>query len=87
MAKKKNEAVPVYTVHYVPGSYELIGTVSAKMAGLFKGEIGDMEPLGKEGAKVGADAVIGVNVISKASSGGWDSNVFVMGTAIRYTDK
>lgn len=84
---KKEDSVPVYTVHYVPEPYELIGTVSAKMSGLFKGKVGDLTPLGKEGAKIGADAVIGITTISKASSGGWDSNVFMIGTAIKYTNK
>lgn len=41
------------------------------MSGIFKGEIGNLKPLGIEGAKAGADAVIGINIISKASSGGW----------------
>lgn len=58
-------------MHYLPQPYEPIKTVSAKMSGIFKGEIGNLKPLGIEGAKAGADAVIGINIISKASSGGW----------------
>ena len=62
---KKVEPVPVYTVHYLPQPYEVVDTVSAKMSGIFKGEVGDLSPLGKEGAKIGADAVIGITTIQR----------------------
>lgn len=85
--RKRVNPVPVYTVHTLPQPYEIIDSVSAKISGTFKGEVEDLSPLGKEGGKLQADAVIGITSVAKASLGGWDSNVFLYGTAIKYIEE
>lgn len=87
MRRKRKKSVPVYTVHTVPQPYEIVGAVSAKVSGVFRGEVDDLSPIGREGKKLGADAVIGITVASKAAIGGWDSNIFIYGTAIKYIEE
>jgi hypothetical protein len=75
---KKEQVVPVYTVHTVPRSYELIDTVYCFGTNLTK-KLDPIHELGVEGAKLGADAVIGL--VSGAGAG-----MRYWGTAIRYLD-
>ncbi|MFD0672559.1 hypothetical protein [Cohnella sp. GCM10027633] len=76
--------VPVYTVHTMPRSYELLCTV-------FAGKVNTAYPsnvLQKLGAAGGAipecDAVIGLVIAPIAANG---QLVHAYGTAIRYTDR
>jgi uncharacterized protein YbjQ (UPF0145 family) len=77
--KKEPEVqpVPVYTVHTLPQPYEIIQTLAGTYTNDAPHKI--MERLGLAGAKIGADAVIGLMGVHAGKSA-----THYWGTAIRY---
>ena len=71
------------TTETVPGVVivELLSVVGARAAD----EAGALRDVARRGAAIGADAVVGVRVVSTATGGFWVSNrhCFAYGTAVR----
>ncbi|MCZ8512400.1 heavy metal-binding domain-containing protein [Paenibacillus filicis] len=88
--KKETEeipSVPVYTVHSLPRKYEPIDTVCVQLSDVWSKNLRDnhvkvMNELGKEAAKLGADAVLGFMLHSQGTS----AILNAYGTAIKYND-
>ncbi|WP_088832762.1 hypothetical protein [Paenibacillus tyrfis] len=87
--RTKNEApsvnpVPVYNVHTLQQSYQPIQMVWTKNSGGLEVPFNELiYALGCEGARIGADAVIGATFERNAVS----KSVYMTGTAIKFTSR
>ena len=89
--KQQNVEAPVTpllmsSTHDLPGrSFEVLGLVSENMAGLQLFELPKLfEKLEEHGRKLGADAVIGIQVVTVGQMGGFKYAGF--GTAVKFSE-